>query len=167
MAGNAYLTRMPIGIAGGVTRPRDLTIEPVALNYQKQFASYGLPGKYVNDLFVPLESGDTIDKVKGILVRLFPITSAADLAYLGININQVGDNLKRGYICVKATAGSAATAKKGDPVYVRVAGGSTSSPVGTFVLAPDSTAANTPRLTNAEVMGPGQSDGRIEIAYNI
>ena len=44
MAGNAYLTRMPIGIAGGVSRPRDLTIEPVALNYQKQFASYGLPG---------------------------------------------------------------------------------------------------------------------------
>lgn len=29
MAGTAYLTRMPLGIAGGVTRPRDLTIEPV------------------------------------------------------------------------------------------------------------------------------------------
>ena len=70
MAGTAYLTRMPLGIAGGVTRPRDLTIEPVSLDYTKQFASYGLPGKYVNDKFVPLESGDTISKVKGILVRL-------------------------------------------------------------------------------------------------
>lgn len=167
MAGNAYLTRMPIGIAGGVTRPRDLTIEPVALNYQKQFSSYGLPGKYVEDKFVPLESGDTIDKVKGILVRPFPITSTADLAYLGVTVNQVGDNLKRGYICVKATAGSAATAKKGDPVYVRVAAGTTASPVGTFVLTPDATAENTPQLSNAEVMGPGEADGRIEIAFNI
>lgn len=167
MAGSAYTTRMPLGIAGGVTRPRDLTIEPVALNYQKQFASYGLPGKYVDDQFVPLEAGDTIDKVKGILVRPYPITSQADLAYLGLNVNQVGDNLKRGYICVKVTSGSATTAKKGDPVYVRVAGGSGASPIGTFVLSPDSTAENTPQLVNAEVMGSGQSDGRIEIAYNI
>ncbi len=113
MAGTAYTTRMPIGIAGAVTRPRDLTIEPVVLDHTKQFASYGLPGKYVNDQFVPLESGDTIDKVKGILVRPFPITSAADLAYIGVEANQVGDNLKRGYICVKVTAGNATAAKKG------------------------------------------------------
>lgn len=156
-----------MGIAGGITRPRDLTIEPVTLDYTKQFASYGLPGKYVNDKFVPLESGDTVSKVKGILVRPFPITSAADLAYLGVNVNQVGDNLKRGYICVVATAGNAAAAKNGDPVYVRVAGGTTQSPVGSFVLSPDSTASNTPQLTNAEVKGPGDADGRIEIAYNI
>lgn len=167
MAGKSYLTRMPLGIAGGITRPRDLTIEPVTLDYTKQFASYGLAGKYVNDKFVPLESGDTISKVKGILVRPFPITSAADLAYLGVNVNQVGDNLKRGYICVIATAGNAAAAKNGDPVYVRVAGGTTQSPVGSFVLSPDSTASNTPQLTNAEVKGPGDADGRIEIAYNI
>lgn len=167
MAGKAYLTRMPLGIAGGVTRPRDLTIEPVTLDHTKQFASYGLPGKYVNNKFVPLESGDTISKVKGILARPFPITSAADLAYIGVNVNQVGDNLKRGYICVVVTAGNATTAKKGDPVYVRVAGGTTPSPAGSFVLAPDSTASNTPQLTNAEVMGPGDADGRIEIAYNI
>lgn len=66
----------------------------------------------MNDKFVPLESGDTISKVKGILVRPFPITSALDLAYIGVTANQVGDNLKRGYICVTATAGNAATAKK-------------------------------------------------------
>lgn len=167
MAGTAYTTRMPIGFAGAVTRPRDLTVEPVFLDQAKQFSSYGLPGKYVNDQFVPLESGDTIAKVKGILVRPFPITSAADLAYLGVEANQVGDNLKRGYICVVVTAGNPANAKKGDPVYVRVAGGTTQSPIGSFVLSPDSTASNTPQLTIAEVMGPGEADGRIEIAYNI
>ncbi|MFJ5317199.1 structural cement protein Gp24 [Pectobacterium versatile] len=167
MAGNSYLHRMPIGIAGAVTRPRDLTIEPVTLDYQKQFAGYGLAGKYVNDKFVPLESGDAIANVAGILVRPYPITSVADLAYLGVTVNQVGDNLKRGYICVKATAGNAATAKKGAPVYVRVAAGSTASPVGSFLLTPDATATNTPQLPNAEVMGPGEADGRIEISYKI
>jgi hypothetical protein len=65
----------------------------------------------VNDKFVPLADGDTIAKVKGIwFVR--SRSPAPDLAYLGITANQVGDNLKRGYICVKATAGNAAAAKK-------------------------------------------------------
>ncbi|KFC07535.1 putative bacteriophage protein [Trabulsiella guamensis ATCC 49490] len=167
MAGKSYLTRMPIGIAGAVTRPRDLTIEPVSLNTTAPFTAYGLPGKYVNDKFVPLANGDTIGLVKGILVRPFPITSVADLAALGVDANQIGDNLKRGYICVVATAGTAPSAKKGDPVYVRVAGGTAASPVGTFVLTQDATATNTPQLPNAEVMGPGDADGRIEIAFNI
>ncbi|QIP56838.1 structural cement protein Gp24 [Hafnia alvei] len=167
MAGNAYLIRMPLGIVGAITRPRDTTIELVTLDHSKLFNAYGLVGKYVSDKFVPLEDGDTIDKVKGILVRPYPITSQADLAYLGIQANQVGDNLKRGYICVKATAGNASTAKKGDPIYVRVAGGTDASPVGSFVLVQDTNAANTPQLANAEVMGAGEADGRVEIAYNI
>lgn len=156
-----------MGITGSITRPRDLTIEPVTLDAQKPFTDYGLAGKYVADKFVPLEGGDTIDKVKGILVRPYPITSVADLAYLGVKVNQVADNLKRGYICVTVTAGNATTTKKGDPIYVRVAGGTKASPVGSFVLLPDATAENTPQLMKAEVMGPGEADGRIEIAYNL
>ncbi|EEP89176.1 structural cement protein Gp24 [Yersinia kristensenii] len=167
MAGNAYLTRMPLGIAGAITRPRDLTVEPVTLDHTKPFRSYGLVGKYDSEKFVPLEDGDTLDKVKGILVRPYPTTSQADLVYLGVQANQIGDNLKRGYLCVKATAGNAATVKKGDPVYVRIAGGTEASPVGSFVLVQDANAANTPQLVNAEVMGVGEADGRVEIAYNI
>ncbi|HHA0037618.1 TPA: hypothetical protein ACOEXB_004393 [Yersinia enterocolitica] len=167
MSGNAYLYRMPMGIAGAVTRPRESTIEPVTLNNQKVFSDYGLPGKYVDDKFVPLESGDTIDLAKGIFIRPFPITSQADLAYLKVNANPVGDNLKRGYVCVKITAGNATTAKKGAPIYVRVAAGTTQSPVGSFVLVQDATDANTPQLTTAEAMGPGDADGRLEIAFNI
>lgn len=167
MAGTALLYRAYIGIVGGVTRPRDQTAEPVMLDNTAVFSTYGLPGKFVNDKFVPLESGDKIDVVKGILMRPYPITSQSDLAYIGALANQTGDCLKRGYICVLATAGAATTAKRGDPVYVRVAGGTTASPVGSFVLSPDSTATNTPQLVNAEVMGPGETDGRVEIAYNI
>jgi len=167
MPGSAYLDRMPMGIAGGVTRSQDLTIEPVTLDYKNPFAAYGMAGKYDNNKFVPLEDGDDISLVKGILVRPYPITSFADLAYIGVKVNQTADNLKRGYICVQATAGTPTTAKKGDPVYVRVAGGTDASPIGSFLLLQDGTPANTPRLLIAEVMGQGQADGLVEIAYNI
>jgi hypothetical protein len=158
---------MPMGIAGGVTRSQDLTIEPVTLDYTNQFAAYGMAGKYDNNKFVPLEDGDDISLVKGILVRPYPISNYADLAYIGVQVNQVADNLKRGYICVQSTAGDPATAKKGDPVYVRVADGSDASPLGSFLLLQDATPANTPQLLIAEVMGPGRANGLIEIAYNI
>lgn len=167
MAGTAYLTRMPMGITGGITRPRESTVEAVTLDNKKPFTGYGLPGKYLADKFVPLEDGDTIEQVKGILVRPYPITSLNDLAHLGVEANQVADNLKRGYICVAVTGGNAVTAKKGAPVYVRVAGGTEKSPVGSFVLTADTTAENTPQLPGAEVTGLGEADGRIEIAYNI
>ncbi|KKZ19018.1 hypothetical protein AAY84_07470 [Serratia marcescens] len=167
MSGSAYLYNMPMGIAGGVTRSQDLTIEPVTLDYTNQFLAYGMAGKYDNNKLVPLEDGDDISLVKGILVRPYPITSFADLAYIGVQANQTADNLKRGYICVQATAGNPTTAKKGDPVYVRVAGGTDASPVGSFLLLPDGTPTNTPQLLMAEVMGPGRADGLVEIAYNI
>jgi hypothetical protein len=157
---NAHAWALP-----GRYRPRDLTIEPVSLDHTKQFASYGLPGKYVNDKFVPLESGDTISKVKGILVRPFPITSALDLAYIGVTANQVGDNLKRGYICATAMA-----TRRPRKKAIRFTFAWLVAPLKARLLlcaVSDSTASNTPQLPNAEVMGPGEADGRIEIAYNI
>lgn len=67
---NVFLYRMPVGIAGAVSRPQDLTVEPVVLKSDNAFAAYGLAGKYDDDgFFVPLADGDTADKVKGIYVR--------------------------------------------------------------------------------------------------
>lgn len=166
MGGKAYLDRMPLGIPGAITRPRDCTIEPVFLDPANLFSDFGLAGKFSNNNFVPLAAGDTVANVAGIYVRPFPVMSPADLAYLGVNTRQVGDKLARGYICVKAPA-TAATAKRGDPVYVRVAGATQSSPLGSLLLTADATAENTPQLTKAEVMGPGDATGLVEIAYNI
>lgn len=165
MGGKAYLERMPLGVPGAITRQRDLTIEPVFLD-SANLLTYGLAGKFNNNKFVPLAVGDSINDVAGILVRPYPVHSQADLAYLGVSAAQVGDKLARGYICVKAAA-SAVAAKSGDPVYVRVAAATTASPLGSFVLTPDATAANTPQLTNARVMGPGDAAGLVEIAFNI
>lgn len=165
MGGKAYLERMPLGIPGAITRQRDLTIEPVFLD-SANLLSYGLAGKFSDNKFVPLVAGDDIDDVAGILVRPYPVHSQADLAYLGVSAAQAGDKLARGYVCVKAGA-SAATAKSGDPVYVRVAAATTASPLGSIVLTPDATATNTPQLTIARVMGPGDATGLVEIAFNI
>lgn len=76
---NVFLYRMPVGIAGAVSRPQDLTVEPVVLKSDNAFAAYGLAGKYDDDgFFVPLADGDTADKVKGIYVRPYPTTSQPD-----------------------------------------------------------------------------------------
>lgn len=165
MGGKSYLERMPLGIPGAITRQRDLTIEPVFLD-SANLLSYGLAGKFSDNKFVPLAAGDDIDDVAGILVRPYPVHSQADLAHLGVSAAQVGDKLARGYVCVKAGA-SAVTAKSGDPVYVRVAAATTASPLGSIVLTPDATVTNTPQLTSARVMGPGDATGLVEIAFNI
>ncbi len=166
MAGTAYLTRMPMGISGSVTRLRDLTTEPALLDTANVFAQYGLAGKYHGDKFVPLADGDSAEQIAGILVRPYPVQSQADMAHLGVTAGIIGDILKRGYVTV-TVKGSAERAKKGAKIYVRVAGGSKDSPLGSFVLTPDSTATNTPELPQAQIMGPGDTSGTIEIAYNI
>lgn len=48
---NVFLYRMPVGIAGAVSRPQDLTVEPVVLKSDNAFAAYGLAGKYDDDGF--------------------------------------------------------------------------------------------------------------------
>ncbi|MCC8421466.1 structural cement protein Gp24 [Photorhabdus thracensis] len=165
MAGTSYLTRMPLGFNGTVTRLRDLTTEPAILDQTKVFGQYGLAGKYSVDKFVPLEEGDTVDDVVGILVRPYPIQSQADMAHLGVKAGTTGDILKRGYMAVAVKG--AESAKKGGKVYVRVKEATDDSPLGSFLIAPDKTAENTPELQLVKIMGPGDASGHIEIAYNI
>lgn len=172
MAGKAYTTRMGIGFPGATTRPQDLTAEPAILDTSKPFPSYGLAGKNVNGKFVPLEAGDDIDDVAGLFMRPYPTTNPTDARALGITAGYTGDVMKRGYMCVAVPNAQAGTAKKGDKVYIRVAAPTASSPLGSIVLTPDGTAANTPELTIAKVMGPGDAaatttHGNVEIAYNI
>lgn len=172
MAGSAYLTRMPLGFSGAITRPQDLTTEPVILDPSKLFGMFGLAGKYSGGNFVPLESGDDVSVVAGFLVRPYPTQSQPDIAHLGVTAGVTGDTLKRGYFAATVPAGQSASAIKGAKVYVRVAGATANSPLGSVVLTPDATATNTPELPLARVMGPGDGNpgtglGTVEIAYNI
>lgn len=172
MAGNAYVTRMPLGISGAVTRLQDLTAEPAILDAANPFSKSGLAGKFSGNKFVSLAAGDTIDKVVGFLIRSYPTTTPTDMKANGVTAGFTADIMKRGYMAVTVPKGQAAAAKKGDKVYIRVDAATADSPLGSVVLTPDATAANTPELTNAKVMGPGESlqsstVGHVEIAYNI
>jgi len=66
----AYLYRMPVGIAGAISRPQDLTTEPVILNAANTFSQYGLAGKDSADgKFIPLAASDAATVITGLPVR--------------------------------------------------------------------------------------------------
>ncbi|MBN6415047.1 hypothetical protein JZL99_12950 [Escherichia coli] len=166
---NVFLYRMPVGIAGAVSRPQDLTVEPVVLKSDNAFAAYGLAGKYDADgFFVPLADGDTADKVKGIYVRPYPTTSQPDMVrQVGSGKNFLGDAMKRGYVTVNLGSDfDASTIKKGDPVYVVVSTDvSIKVPLGGFMST--SVSGKNVVLTNAEFTGAGDANGNAEISWKI
>lgn len=165
----AYLYRMPVGIAGAISRPQDLTVEPVILKSANAFAAYGLAGKYDADgFFVPLANGDTADKVKGIYVRPYPTTSQPDMVrQVGTDKNFPGAAMKRGYMTVNLGSDfDASTIKKGDPVYVVVSTDeSIKVPLGGFMST--SVSGKNVALTNAEFTGAGDANGNAEISWKI
>ena len=163
---NALLYRMPVGIAGAVSRPQDLTVEPVIINAANPFSAYGLAGKFVDGLFVPLVDGDTAAVVQGIYVRPYPTTSTPDLVrQVGSDKNFAGDALKRGYMSV-AVGSDATNITKGAPVYVVVSpDDSIDVPLGGFVAS--AVDGKTVVLPDAQFTGAGDADGNAEISYKI
>lgn len=171
MGANSYLYRMPSGIPGALTRDSVATIEAHPQDSATPFSEFGLAGKYnTNGKFVPLASGDAVSVVQGILVRPYPITGAQPSDPLGTSTPPTQDGmnnaLKRGYMTVKCYRGTPAL---GNPVYVRVQDtDGTGFPIGSFTADQDTTtAADTPALPNAIFMGAADSNGNVEIAYNI
>lgn len=162
---NTFLYRMPAGIAGAISRPQDLTVEPQHLDATKVFAAYGLAGKFSAGKFVPLEAGDAATVMTGIFVRPYPTASQPDkVRQIGTGYNLAGDCMKRGYVTVNLGADASAVTL-GSAVYVRVATPSDVSPLGAFLAAADG--ENTVQLTNAYFNGPGDANGNIELAFNI
>ncbi|NGF63155.1 hypothetical protein G5641_24670 [Citrobacter freundii] len=162
---NTFLYRMPAGIAGAISRPQDLTVEPQTLNSAKAFATYGLAGKFSAGKFVPIEAADTAAVVVGIYVRPYPTASQPDkVRQIGTGYNFAGDCMKRGYVTVNLGADASAVALGGE-VYMRVATLSDTSPLGAFLAAADG--ENTVQITNAFFNGPGDANGNIELAFNI
>ena len=162
---NTFLYRMPAGIAGAISRPQDLTVEPQTLDSAKAFAAYGLAGKFSAGKFVPIEAADTAAVVVGIYVRPYPTASQPDkVRQIGTGFNFAGDCMKRGYVTVNLGVDASSVAL-GGAVYMRVATPTASSPLGAFLAAADG--ANTVQITNAYFNGTGDTSGNIELAFNI
>ena len=162
----SLLYRMPVGIAGAISRPQDLTTEPVILNSANTFSAYGLAGKdSAEGKFIPLAASDAATVITGLYVRPYPTTSTPDMVrQVGTGKNFTGDVLKRGYMTVNIGS-TAATLTKGAPVYVRNANPTDASPLGTILGA--AITGETVVLPNASFTGAGDADGNAEIAYNI
>ena len=162
----AYLYRMPVGIAGAISRPQDLTTEPVILNAANTFSQYGLAGKDSADgKFIPLAASDEATVITGLYVRPYPTTSTPDMArQVGANANFTGDVMKRGYMTVNIGS-TAVGLTKDAPVYVRNANPTDASPLGAILGA--AVTDETVVLPNAVFTGAGDAAGNAEIAYNI
>lgn len=161
----AFLTRMPFGIPGDVTRQSQAKIEAQVFNPSAAFSGYGLFGKINAGKFVPVGSGDTAASVYGVLVRPYPITGNNASDPLGTSVpptTGLADVLRSGYINVKNNAGTPAV---GGQVYIRVANATAGKPIGGIEAA--AVVDETIAVTGATFAGAADANGNVEIAYNI
>lgn len=161
----AFLKRMPYGIRGDVTRKSQSTIESQIMDGATPFPAFGMFGKIAAGKFVPIASGDAATDVYGILARPYPITGNNASDPLGTSVpiakSVPGDVLRRGYINVKLSAGTAAL---GGKVYLRVTAAS-GKQVGDIEAAAD--ANNSVIVAGAQFMSAADADGNVEIGFNI
>lgn len=159
----SYVTRMPIGFPGRISREDSLTVEAVPVSQATPPTAYGQFVKLVAGVAQPLAASDPATVIYGLLVDPYPAQSSSD--GFGAAVPPAGgiaDVLRRGYIVVPLVGG---TAVKGAPVYV-VTTAAAGYPVGSIVTAA-TTGGATAVAANATFEGPADASGNVEIAYNI
>ena len=166
MISNAFITRMPAGIAGDVTRREHADIEPQVMDTDYPVLRYGEPVKMVDGKIRPITTDDDIDDIYGFGCRAYPIQTSSNEA-LGTGTpptNLHFDVMRRGYMTVKVQDG---TPVKNASVFVRTvaADDPTAQPIGGLECASDG--GDCFEITNAKFMGEADSDGNVEISYNL
>ncbi len=161
---NSFLYRMPSGIPGALTRAEHATIEAqiyAAANYP---AAYGVPVKFSTGKISKLVGAEGSTDIVGFLVRPYPTQYTANEALGAATPNpaEIANVLKRGYMTVHF---GGTTAAKGGQVYVRISAGDSGNDVGNIEEAADG--GECVAITGCYFMGPADSDGNVEIAYNI
>lgn len=176
----AFLTRMPAGISGSITRPLESTIEPgILYRSTDALGAAFVPTEYGQAVVLDAtakryrlpNAGDTAADIAGFLTRPYPGGVAQFQGVLGttpVDGDHAVDVMKRGYMSVKLR-GVTASAKQG-LVYVRIATPTGIAPRGGVEAAADG--ANTVVLdAKTRFMGAAFTDGTFgaetEIAFNI
>jgi hypothetical protein len=163
---------MPAGIPGDVNRVASATIEAQVVSTAAGEAptAYGVPvlvsatSGQVGNMRVYTGS-DTAVQPYGFLVRPYPTQSSQD----PLNVSTpptsgIIDVLKRGYMTVQLQGPTAAA--KGGPVYIYTSTTSSTHPVIGGIEAGSSTNAVL-LSSNSYFMGPADSNGMVEIAFNL
>lgn len=163
---NAYIYRMPAGIAGDISRKELSKVEPRMQDLTLPVTKYGIPVKLVAGYALEMTTGDSAVVPYGFSVRPFPIqneVSAEGIASATPPTDMPIDILRSGYMTVKCNAGTAAI---GGSVYVRVvASGLDAQPLGGIEAEADG--GDCVAITGATFTGTADSDGNVEIEYNI
>lgn len=147
---NAYLKRMPAGFPGDVSRKTEATVEAGIMG---DTVAFGSPVKLDGGKFVALSSASDI--VYGFVVRPYPTMASAG------GSGSIQDVLRRGYMTVKLSQGTAA---KGGQVYVRHTA-ETGKAVGDIEAA--AVEGKTLAVPGCLFMGEADSSGNIELSYNL
>ncbi len=165
----AFQYRMPAGIPGYISRDHaQATVEPGIFDPAVPFPAYGLPAKLVSGKYQPFSGGEAATALVGLLVRPFPTSTTVYSGGLGVSVppqdgTSIANILKRGYMSIQLNGG--ASVVKGGQVYIRVAAAASGKPLGGFEGAADST--NTVAPAGLFFTGPADSNGNVEVAYNI
>lgn len=162
----AYVTRVPAGFVGQVTRFDSITVQPEVVDSTTPPTAFGAFIKLVSGKIQPIASGDAATVVYGLLVNPYPHQSSTN--GLGVAATPPTSGIlsimKRGYIAVKLVVGTAA--KNGAVYVVTTAGGSVV--VGDIVTSASPAGGGTAvAVSGAVFMGPADANGVVEIAYNI
>lgn len=161
----AYLYRLPSGFAGMITRVDATDTEPQIIDSTTPPTAFGVPVKMVNGKIQPIAAGDTASVIYGFLVRPFPFQGQNIAQAIGTQVpptSGTGDIMRRGYMSVKANAGTPAF---GGAVYVRVATPSGAKVIGGIEAVADG--ANTVIVPTAQFKSAPDANGNVEIEYNI
>lgn len=163
--GNAFITRMPAGIPGDVTRREHATIEPQLFDANYPCLRFGEPVKMVSGKIRPMAAGDT-SQPYGFLVRPYPsqMASSEAVGTATPDVTKIGDVLVRGYMTVQVVEGTPA---KNGAVYYRSQDGSPTGHIGQLEVDSSGSPTTNVAITGCYFMGTGDSDGNVEIRFNI
>lgn len=159
----AFVTRMPAGIAGALSRPDEASVETQIMDSAAPATGFGQAVRINGGKVAALVSASVGADIYGFTVRIFPSISGA----LGSNFADGMPNpaepapiLIRGYLGVTCNAGTPA---KGGQVYVRVANATAGKPLGGVeaTLVANETVA----VPNCVFTGPMDSNTVTEIRF--
>lgn len=158
----AYVTRVPAGFPGSITREDSKTVLQEIIDSTTPPTAFGGVVKLVSGKLQPIASGDAATVAYGFLARSFPTQSSTNAFGAATPpTSGIADVLRRGFIAVKLAQGTSA---KGGAVFVRVTAASQKF-VGDIETAADS--GNCVQVPGAYFMGPADATGVTEVAYNV
>lgn len=158
---NTFLYRMPAGIPGDVTRHEAARIEQQQMDTSVPVTVFGVPVKLVSGKIQPMAENDS-GQPYGFLVRPYPTqrTTNEALGAATPDPTQLCDVLVAGYMTVDNASGTPA---KNGAVYYRA---TQISPV-VLIGRVEAAASGCVAITGCHFMGTADSDGNVEIAFNV